>query len=120
MHAGGIIFSIRRILFCMTMLALALAPVRSFAPVLAYDGMAQSDMAAMSKADCPQKNKCCDQQKSTCPSPQSCAVQCAGAFSPVIAVQGKVIIFGPAVLAALRFELPESLDLLPLRRPPRT
>jgi hypothetical protein len=114
--------TLKRILFGMIALALMLAPVQSatFAKNdVAMTGMAMSKMTAMAKMDCPQKKNCCDKEKSGCPSPQSCMVQCSASFATLNSVEDQLISFRTIVLMNSSALSPDSTAPPPLRRPPR-
>ncbi len=119
MFVQRIIMAVRRFLFGVVMLALMLTPVQPIFSAAGSDGMAMASMAEMPSADCPQKQSCCDKQKSACPSMQSCVAPCNGTFTPVILAEMEFIEFGPAVVTALVVDQPDSMASLPLRRPPR-
>jgi len=114
-----IITAVRRFLFGMVMLALVLTPIQ---PVVSFAGSEAAAMASMGEMpadDCPQKQGCCDNQKSDCPSMQSCVAPCNGIFTPVVLAEMEFLEFGPAAMTPLVIDLPDSMALLPLRRPPR-
>ncbi len=114
-----IILAVRRFLFGVVMLALMLTPVQPIDSFADSDGMAMASMAEMPSADCPQKQSCCDNEKSDCRSMQSCVAPCSGFFTPVNVNDAELIEFGPAVMTALVVDQPDSMASLPLRRPPR-
>lgn len=120
MFENRIIVAARRFLFGVVMLAMTLTPVQSLGSFASSDGMAMASMAEMQSADCPQKQSCCDKEKSECPSMQSCVAPCSGFFTPTNVTSAELLDFGSAVLSALVMDQPDSMALLPLRRPPRT
>jgi hypothetical protein len=109
--------TLKRILFGIIALALALAPVQAASSVKADAPM--SKMTAMAKMDCPQKKNCCDKEKSGCPSPQTCMVQCSASFATLNSVEDQLISFSTIVLMNSSALSPDSTAPPPLRRPPR-
>ena len=122
MFEHRIIATLKRILFGMIALALVLAPVQA-ATLAKADGamtdMAMPKLTVMAKMDCPQKKDCCDKEKSGCPSPQSCMVQCGTSFATLNSVEDRLISFNAIVLMNPTAILPDSTAPPPLRRPPR-
>jgi hypothetical protein len=125
---GHRIFStLKRILFGMIALALVLAPAQAASSPkanvamtgMAMANMSKSKMTAMSKMDCRQKKNCCDKEKSGCPSPQSCMVQCNASFATLNSVDDQLILFSTIVLMTSSALSPDSTVPPPLRRPPR-
>ena len=122
MFKSRIIANLKRILFGMIALALVLAPVQAATSAkvdVAMTGMAMAEMTAMAKMDCPPKKNCCDKEKSGCPSPQSCMVQCSASFATLNTVEDQLISFGTIVLMNSTALSPDSTAPPPLRRPPR-
>jgi hypothetical protein len=117
-----IIAILKRILFGMIALALVLAPVQAATSAetdVAMANMATSKMTAVTKTDCPQKKSCCDKEKSGCPSPQSCMVQCSAGFATLNSEQDLLISFSTIVLMNSSALSPDSTAPPGLRRPPR-
>jgi hypothetical protein len=117
-----IIAILKRILFGMIALALVLAPAQAASSPkadVAMSNMAMSKMTAMSKMDCPQKKNCCDKEKSGCPSPQSCVVQCSASFATLNSVESRSVSFSTIDLMNSSALSPDSTAPPPLRRPPR-
>jgi hypothetical protein len=113
---------LRRILFGMIALALTLTPVQSATSAkadVAMTSVAMSKMTAMAKMDCPQKKNCCDKEKSGCPSPQSCMVQCSASFAKLNTVEDQLVSFSTIVMMNSSALSPDSTTPPPLRRPPR-
>jgi hypothetical protein len=117
-----IIATLKRILFGMIALSFVLAPVQAVTAAqadAAMSKMVMSKMTAMAKTDCPQKRSCCDKEKSGCPSPQSCMVQCSASFATLNSVEDQLISFSTIVLMNSSALSPDSTAPPPLRRPPR-
>jgi hypothetical protein len=117
-----IIAILKRILFGMIALALVLAPAQAASSPkadVAMSNMAMSKMTAMSKMDCPQKKNCCDKEKSGCPSPQSCVVQCSASFATLNSVESRSVSFSTIDLMNSSALSPDSTAPPPLRRTPR-
>jgi len=117
-----IIATCKRILLGMIALAMVLAPVQAAVPDKAHVAMADMAMAKMTgtaKTHCPQKKDCCGDEKSGCPSPQSCVVQCGASLAILNTVEDRLVSFMAIVLLNPTTIRPDSTAPPPLRRPPR-
>lgn len=104
---------IRKLVLALVAVALLGVPLHLASPVVAAADMAMSD------ENCPEKQSCCDMDKSDCEQSQACFAQCGG--TPVLAMPGMArhmnIASESAVLMAAVPLMPRTTS--PLRRPPR-
>ncbi len=103
----------RRMVLALVAVAMLGAPLHLASPVQAAVGM------AMSGENCPEKQSCCDLDKSDCEQAQACFAQCGSAPGMAIPsmAQRENITIEDAVLMAAAPLMARATS--PLRRPPR-